>query len=229
MPPRSRSCASTWAEQKPTKTRTRIPLRNRTDCTARRGARLRETDGSATTPVDLKCAAIAPRGTKNQRDRPSLRRNEASIFRSPGLGCEKYSIRCGAEVGSFGWFLFRALRMLRNQPKPWTRRRSRVASGRDFLDPRKSAKSAAKCLFLAADCADSRIFESANRAAERPSRFFTASEQVRYYQELLPRRKNRYRRFCEPFGKICKLYNPGRPAAELSRESSARVAGQRVG
>ena len=34
MPPRSRNCASTWAEQKPTETRTRIPPRNRTDCTA---------------------------------------------------------------------------------------------------------------------------------------------------------------------------------------------------
>ena len=52
------------------------------------------------------------------------------------------------------------------QPRPLSTKRTRAETAeaspakdcRDFLDPRKSAKSAAKYLFLAADCADFRGF-----------------------------------------------------------------------
>ena len=85
-PPQSRNCASPWAEQKPTKTRTRIPLRNRTDCTAQARPRLRETDARPRLRLIAKCAAIAPRGTKNQRDRPIPAPQRIEHFSQPSHG-----------------------------------------------------------------------------------------------------------------------------------------------
>ena len=54
---------------------------------------LRETDGSATSPIDSEArGAIAPRGTKVQPNRRSPRRNESSIFYS----LERGAYACGA-------------------------------------------------------------------------------------------------------------------------------------